>query len=174
MYTLCLVFVLLWLRESRFLTCPVLALSESSVLADLKRVGPEVLPEVNCNGHVELEQRQSQWRDEDQHNGNAEPLEKCASEKERRNKSPVQPIPNGVDCAGLDELDTETEHRGARSGGVTERYLPAGLEEGELEQSILLDEGDDGSDCQYRTQESLRNGQCVKISRYTNWRRTVG
>lgn len=121
-----------------------------------------MLSEVNCNGHVDVEQRQSQWRDEDQHNGNAEPSEKCASEEEQRDKSPVQPIPNGVDSAGLNELDTETECRGARSSGVAERYLPAGLEEGELERSILLEEGEDGSDCQYTTQESLRNGQCVK------------
>lgn len=143
------------------------------MLADLKRVGPEVLSEVNCNGHVEVKQRQSQWRDEDQHNGNAEPSEKCASEEEQRNKSPVQPIPNGVDCAGLNELDTETECRGARSSGVTERYLPVGLEEGELERSILLEEGEDGSDCQYRTQEGLRNGQCVRIRTSTTCRKLL-
>uniref|UniRef100_A0A4W6CQ12 non-specific serine/threonine protein kinase n=1 Tax=Lates calcarifer TaxID=8187 RepID=A0A4W6CQ12_LATCA len=71
----------------------------------------ERLSEVNCNGHVEVEQRQSQWRDEDQHNGNAEPTEKCASQEEQRKESPVHPISNGVDSADLNELDTETEDK---------------------------------------------------------------
>lgn len=126
--------------------------------ADLTRVGPEGLSEVNCNGHVEVDPRQSQWREEDQHNGNAEPAEKCASQEEQREESPIHPICNGVDSADLKELDTETEGT-AHSSGVTERQLPAGLEEGELERSILQEDGDDGSDCQYRTEESLRNGQ---------------
>uniref|UniRef100_A0A673CSR9 non-specific serine/threonine protein kinase n=1 Tax=Sphaeramia orbicularis TaxID=375764 RepID=A0A673CSR9_9TELE len=73
------------------------------------KIGPEGLPEVNCNGHVEVEQRQTQWRDEDQHNGNAEPAEKCASQDEPREESPVHPICNGVDSADLKELDIETE-----------------------------------------------------------------
>lgn len=128
--------------------------------ADLMRVGPEGLSEVNCNGHVEVDQRQSQWRDQDQHNGNAE---KCASQEEQHKESSVRPVSNGVDSADLKGLDTETEGRGAHSSGVTERHLPAGLEEGELEQSILQEDGDDGSDCQYRTEESLRNGQSAKI-----------
>ncbi|XP_019944949.1 SRSF protein kinase 1a isoform X3 [Paralichthys olivaceus] len=130
---------------------------ESSVHADLMRVGPEGLPEVNCNGHVEVEQRQSQWRDEDQHNGNTEPTEKCASEEEQHEESPAHHISNGVDTADLNELDIQTEGRGAHSSGVTEIHLPAGLEEGELEQSILEEEGEDGPDCQYRTQESPIN-----------------
>ncbi|XP_074500635.1 SRSF protein kinase 1a isoform X3 [Sebastes fasciatus] len=117
---------------------------ESSVNADLQRVGPEL--EVNCNGHVEADQRESQWRDEDQHNGNAEPTEKCASQEEQHEESPVHFICNGVDPADLKELDTDTEGRGSRSSGVTERHLPAGLEDGELERSILLEEGDDGPD----------------------------
>ncbi|XP_054465158.1 SRSF protein kinase 1a isoform X2 [Anoplopoma fimbria] len=117
---------------------------ESSVNADLTRVGPEGLLEFNCNGHVEAYQRQSQWRDEDQHNGNAEPTEKCASQEEQREESPVHLICNGVDSADLKELDTETEDRGAHSSGVTERHLPVGLEDGELEQSILHGESEDG------------------------------
>uniref|UniRef100_A0A665TK85 non-specific serine/threonine protein kinase n=1 Tax=Echeneis naucrates TaxID=173247 RepID=A0A665TK85_ECHNA len=87
------------------------------------------LSEVNCNGHVEMEQRQSQWRDEDQHNGNAEPSKKCASQEEQFNESPVQPIPNG------------------RS---------------------ILQEGEDGPDCQYRTQENLRNGKLTAGSLLVN------
>ncbi|XP_032376186.1 SRSF protein kinase 1a isoform X1 [Etheostoma spectabile] len=107
---------------------------ESSVNADLMRVGPEGLLEVNCNGHVEADQRQSQWRDEDQHNGNAEHTEKCASQEGQHEESPVHLICNGVNSADLKELDTESEGRGAHSSGVTETHLPAGLEEGELEQ----------------------------------------
>ncbi|XP_028438336.1 SRSF protein kinase 1a isoform X1 [Perca flavescens] len=99
---------------------------ESSVNADLMRVGPEGLLEVNCNGHVEADQRQSQWRDEDQHNGNAGHTEKCASQEGQHEESPVHLLCNGV--------DTETEGRGAHSSGVTETHLPSGLEEGELEQ----------------------------------------
>ncbi|XP_035015057.1 SRSF protein kinase 1a isoform X1 [Hippoglossus stenolepis] len=131
---------------------------ESSAPADLMRAGPEELPEVNCNGHVEVEQRQSQWRDEDQHNGNAEATEKCASEEEEQHEeSPAHHISNGVDSADLNELDIPTEGRGAHSSGVPEILLPAGLEEGELDQSILEEEGEDGTDCQYRTQESPIN-----------------
>ncbi|XP_022597524.1 SRSF protein kinase 1 isoform X2 [Seriola dumerili] len=142
---------------------------ESSVLADLMRVGPEGLSEVNCNGHVEVEQRQSQWTDEDQHNGNSEPSEKCVSQEEQQHKEfPVQTIPNGVDFADLHELDTETEGRGAHGSGVTERHLPAGLEEGELEQSLLQEEGEDGPDYEYRTQESLRNGKLTAGSLLVN------
>ncbi|XP_075951350.1 SRSF protein kinase 1a [Anarhichas minor] len=110
---------------------------ESSVNADLMRVGPEGLLEFTCNGHVEADQRQSQWRDEDQHNGNAEPTEKCGSQEE----PPVHLACNGVDSADLKELDTETE-----GSGVTERHLLVGLEEGELQQSILQGEGEDGPD----------------------------
>ncbi|XP_069545010.1 SRSF protein kinase 1a isoform X1 [Brachyistius frenatus] len=139
---------------------------ESSVNADVMRVGPEELSEVNCNGHVEVEeeqeqeQEQSQWRDEDQHNGNAEFTVKCATPEEQRKESPLHPMCNGVDSTDFTGLDTETESRGAHSRGVTERCLPAGLEEGELEQSILQEEeGEDDPDCHYRTQESLGNGK---------------
>ncbi|XP_038578658.1 SRSF protein kinase 1a isoform X2 [Micropterus salmoides] len=132
---------------------------------DLMRVGPEGLSELNCNGHVEVDQRQSQWRDEDQHNGNAEPTEECASQEEQRKESLVHPICNGVDSADLKELDAETKDRGAHRSGVMERHLLAGLEEGELEQSILQD---DGPDCQYTTQESLRNGKLTAGSLLVN------
>ncbi|XP_045912335.1 SRSF protein kinase 1a isoform X2 [Micropterus dolomieu] len=132
---------------------------------DLMRMGPEGLSELNCNGHVEVDQRQSQWRDEDQHNGNAEPTEECASQEEQRKESLVHPICNGVDSADLKELDAETKDRGAHRSGVMERHLLAGLEEGELEQSILQD---DGPDCQYTTQESLRNGKLTAGSLLVN------
>ncbi|XP_051281196.1 SRSF protein kinase 1a isoform X2 [Dicentrarchus labrax] len=141
---------------------------ESSVNADLIRVGPEGLLEVNCNGHVDVDQRQSQWRDEDQHNGNAEPTEKCASQKERCKESPVHPVCNGLDSADVKELDVETEGRVAHSSGVPERHLPTGPEEEELEQSILREEGEDGSDCQYTTEESLRNGKLTAGSLLVN------
>uniref|UniRef100_A0A8C4HCR8 non-specific serine/threonine protein kinase n=1 Tax=Dicentrarchus labrax TaxID=13489 RepID=A0A8C4HCR8_DICLA len=77
----------------------------SRVNADLIRVGPEGL--------------QSQWRDEDQHNGNAEPTEKCASQKERCKESPVHPVCNGLDSADVKELDVETEGRVAHSSKLT-------------------------------------------------------
>lgn len=136
--------------------------SENSVTADLIRMGPEELTEVNCNGHVEADQRESQWREEDQHNGNTEPREKCASEDEQRNESPVYPVCNGVDAACFKELDTEIEGGGAHSSGITERQLPAGLEEGELGHSILQE---DGSDCQYSADERMRNGQYIRYLR---------
>ncbi|XP_076598059.1 SRSF protein kinase 1a isoform X1 [Chaetodon auriga] len=139
---------------------------ESSVNADLMRVGPEGLSEVNCNGHVEVDQRQSPWRDEDQHNGNAENTEKCASREEQHRESPVHLVCNGVDSGDLKELDTETE--GAHSSGVTERHLPAGREEGELEQSILREEEEDKAHCQYRTEENLRNDKLTAGSLLVN------
>ncbi|KAG7521362.1 SRSF protein kinase 1 isoform X2 [Solea senegalensis] len=132
---------------------------ETSDHTDFLRVGPEGLSELNCNGHVEVEQRQSQWRDEDQHNGNADPTEKCARQEEQHKELPVHHTCNGVDCADLNELGTETESRRAQSNPVAEILLPAGLEEGELEQSILQEEGEDGTAYQYRTDESLGNGK---------------
>ncbi|XP_022059240.1 SRSF protein kinase 1a isoform X1 [Acanthochromis polyacanthus] len=141
---------------------------ESSVNADLLRVGPEGLSEVNCNGHVEVEQTQSQWRDEDQHNGNAESTEKCTTAEEQHKESPVHSMCNGVDSTAFNELDSETEGRGAHSSGVAERCLPAGLEEGELEQSILQGEGEDEADCPYGTQESLRNDKLTAGSLLVN------
>ncbi|XP_023123571.1 SRSF protein kinase 1a isoform X1 [Amphiprion ocellaris] len=141
---------------------------ENSVNADLLRVGPEELLEVNCNGHVEVEQTQSQWRDEDQHNGNAESTEKCTTPEEQHKESPVHSMCNGVDSTDFNELDSETEGLGAHSSGVTERHLPAGLEEGELEQSILQEEGEDEADCPYGTQESLRNDKLTAGSLLVN------
>lgn len=121
-----------------------LILPESSVNADLLRVGPEGLSEVNCNGHVETDQRQSQWREEDQHNGNTELTEQCASsqEEQQHEESPVHLTCNGVDSADLKELHGESDGSGAHCSGVTERRLHAGLEEGELERSILQEAGD--------------------------------
>lgn len=141
--------------ERRAVISSFLLLSENSVCADFMRLGPEDLSERSCNGHIEVEQRQSA-RDEDQHNGNIEPTEKYASKEQQYEESPVYPVCNGVD---LNELDTETEGRGAYSCGVTERCFPSGLEEGELDQSVLQEDDEDGSECRYRTHESLRNGQ---------------
>ncbi|XP_053174361.1 SRSF protein kinase 1a isoform X3 [Scomber japonicus] len=140
----------------------------SSMNADLMRVGREELLEVNCNGYAEVEQRQSRWRDEDQHNGNAEPTQKCASLEEQREDSRVHPVCNGVDSTDLNELDTEIEGRGAHSSEGTERHLPAGLEEGELEQSVCQEEREDRPDCQYETEESLRNDKLTAGSLLVN------
>uniref|UniRef100_A0AAQ5XFS4 non-specific serine/threonine protein kinase n=1 Tax=Amphiprion ocellaris TaxID=80972 RepID=A0AAQ5XFS4_AMPOC len=94
------------------------SMSPNSVNADLLRVGPEELLEVNCNGHVEVEQTQSQWRDEDQHNGNAESTEKCTTPEEQHKESPVHSMCNGVDSTDFNELDSETEGLGAHSSGT--------------------------------------------------------
>lgn len=119
-------------------------------------MGPEELTEANCNGHVDVEQRNSQWRNEDQHNGNAETLE------EQHKESPVYLMCNGVDSTDINELDTKTEGKGSHSGIVPERRLSAGLEETDLEQSLSQEEGKDKTRYPYRTQESLRNGQSAK------------
>ncbi|XP_010791492.1 SRSF protein kinase 1a isoform X1 [Notothenia coriiceps] len=136
------------LRQVSYLELGDEETEESSENADVMRVGPEGLLEVNCNGHVPVEQRQSQWRDEDQHNGNAEPKEKCASQEEQHEEqheeSPVHLICNGVDSADLKELNTDSEGRGAHSSGLHGRRLPAGMEDRGLKQSILQEEGEDG------------------------------
>uniref|UniRef100_A0AAQ4QWT8 non-specific serine/threonine protein kinase n=1 Tax=Gasterosteus aculeatus aculeatus TaxID=481459 RepID=A0AAQ4QWT8_GASAC len=112
---------------------------ESSVDADLTRAAPEGLLEFNSNGHVEADQTPSPSRDDDQHNGNAEP-----TEKEPRDGSPVNLACNGGDSPDLKELDAEAGGLAAHSSGVTERRLPVGLEEGELDQGLLQEEGEDG------------------------------
>ncbi|KAF3860370.1 hypothetical protein F7725_000625 [Dissostichus mawsoni] len=137
------------LRQVSYLELGDEETEESSEIAEVMRVGPEGLLEVNCNGHVPVEQRQSQWRDEDQHNGNAEPKEKCASQEEQHEEqhedSPVHLICNGVDSADLKELNTDSEGRGAHSSGLHGRRLPAGMEDRGLKQSILREEeGEDG------------------------------
>ncbi|KAJ4933793.1 hypothetical protein JOQ06_006604 [Pogonophryne albipinna] len=136
------------LRQVSYLELGDEETEESSENADIMRVGPEGLLEVNCNGHVPVEQRQSQWRDEDQHNGNAEPKDKCASQEEQHEEqheeSPVHLICNGVDSADLKELNTDSEGRGAHSSGLHGRRLPAGMEDRGLKQSILQEEGEDG------------------------------
>lgn len=119
-------------------------------------MGPEEPSEVNCNGHIAADQSSSQWRNEDQHNGNAQP-----SEEERNDESPVYPVCNG--SANVQELQAETEVSSAHgSGGGTRRFLPPGLEEGELEQSINPEQLEDGYDCGYTSEGPLRNGQSGK------------
>uniref|UniRef100_A0A3Q0R3I1 non-specific serine/threonine protein kinase n=1 Tax=Amphilophus citrinellus TaxID=61819 RepID=A0A3Q0R3I1_AMPCI len=115
----------------------------------------EELSEVNCNGHVE----ESQCRDEDQHNGNAESTEQCASPEDQHVESPLHSMYNGVESTAFNEVDTETEGIGTHSCGVTEKFFSAGLEDGELEQSILQDDEEDGSNCHYRNEENERNGK---------------
>ncbi|KAM4611019.1 SRSF protein kinase 1a isoform 2-T2 [Polymixia lowei] len=131
---------------------------ECNVSADVLRLGPEGLPEVNCNGlsHVEEEdeERQAQWRDEDQHNGNAEPLAECADQEGGQQKESLHPVCNGVDAAELKELDTLIE-----GSGATEREPSGGLDEGESELSRSPEEAEEGPDCRYGAQEALRNGK---------------
>lgn len=111
---------------------------------------------MNCNGHVAVDQSSSQWRNEDQwHNGNTQP-----SEEERNNESPVYPVCNG--SADVQELHAETEESSAHGSGGTRRFLPPGLEEGELEQSINQEQGEDGYNCGYTSEGHLRNGQSAK------------
>uniref|UniRef100_A0A8C7ZMX3 non-specific serine/threonine protein kinase n=1 Tax=Oryzias sinensis TaxID=183150 RepID=A0A8C7ZMX3_9TELE len=122
-----------------------------------KKVGPEPeeLPDANCNGHVEVERRKPQWRNEDQHNGNA------VSPEGQRVECPVYHLCNGVDSTDFNEPDTETDSRGAWRRDLTERQLSVGLEEGELEHSILEEEDEEKADCFYRRQESMRNGESL-------------
>lgn len=123
---------------------------------DNMRVGPDGRSEANCNGHAEVEERQSNCTNEDQHNGNSE------SPEELNQESPVHPLSNGVESTDFNELYCEMDDcREAHSSGVSQRLLPAGLEEGELERSILQDEGDE-TECHYRIQDGLRNGQSVR------------
>lgn len=131
---------------------------ENSTTVDLMGLGPEEPTEVNCNGHMEADQRWSQWREEDQHNGNAERVVGHDDEGERQAKSPEHPVCNGVDAVGLQGLDFDIETGGAHSSDYDQRQLTAGLEEGELERSILQG---DGSECQLSAEEHMRNGQSV-------------
>ncbi|XP_017286419.1 SRSF protein kinase 1a isoform X2 [Kryptolebias marmoratus] len=136
---------------------------EHCVNADNMRMGPDELPEANCNGHVEVEQRQPTFRSEDQHNGNTE------SPEERRKESLIYPLCNGVDSTDFNGPDPETDGRGAHSSEVTEIHLPDGLEDGELEQRILQEEEEeDETECHYGIQESLRNGKLTAGSLLVN------
>uniref|UniRef100_A0A669BRS4 non-specific serine/threonine protein kinase n=1 Tax=Oreochromis niloticus TaxID=8128 RepID=A0A669BRS4_ORENI len=110
----------------------------------------EELSEMNCNGHVE--ESDFQHSDEDQHNGN----------------SPLHSMYNGVESTDFNEVYTETKGTGARSRGVTEKRFSAGLEDGELEQGILEEDGEDGSNCPYRNQEDARNGKLTAGSLLVN------
>lgn len=114
-----------------------------------ERVTPEELSEVNCNGHVQAEQRPSQWRDEDQHNGNAEPTKKSATPEDEHEGPTVHPMCNGLDSTDFTAPDTEADG----SGGVDERLLLPRLREGEVEQR------EDDPTCPYREEESLRDGK---------------
>lgn len=135
-------------------------LSESKDHTDLMMMmGPDGRTELNCNGYVDELQTRSQRRDEDHHNGNADPTDKCEVQEDA--ESPVHFICNGVVSTVLDELDTEIEGRGANSSDAAEMNLPPGLEEEELEtmQTILQEEGEDEQSYQYRTEDGMRDGQ---------------
>ncbi|XP_034028183.1 SRSF protein kinase 1a isoform X2 [Thalassophryne amazonica] len=137
---------------------------------DLMSVGPEEASELNCNGlsYVEVVPRQSECKNEDHHNGNTELAEKSATKEEQHGKGIVHAICNGMDFPDLKELDHEIEGKGAHSSGLTEGRLLCGLEEGELEQSIYQEVGEDGPDCQYGAHESLRNGKLTAGSMLIN------
>lgn len=112
--------------------------------------------EVSCNGHIAADQSSSQWRDQDQHNGNAQPSE----EEARSGEWPRYPVCNG--SAEVQELHSEAEESGAHGSGGTRRFLPPGLEEGELEQSSTQEQGEDGYSCGYTSEAHLRNGQSAR------------
>lgn len=134
--------------------------AECSVNADAMGFGPVALPEINCNGvfyAADENEREAGWRDEDQHNGN-NTEERSAGEGEETAAS-LHPVCNGVDSAAeLEEPDTLRKGRGAYSGELAERAPPGEPEEAELEES-RRQEAEERPDCQYRTQESLRNGK---------------
>ncbi|XP_061843231.1 SRSF protein kinase 1a isoform X3 [Nerophis lumbriciformis] len=133
---------------------------ESSVNAD-------VLSELNCNGHVEVVQRPPCWREEDQQNGNTGTSEQCVLLDKKHQEFPVHSICNGLYPAELKELDTEIE--GAHCSGVTRaRHFPAELEEGALKLNICREVGEDGPDCQYRSDESLQNDKLTAGSLLVN------
>uniref|UniRef100_H3DCD1 non-specific serine/threonine protein kinase n=1 Tax=Tetraodon nigroviridis TaxID=99883 RepID=H3DCD1_TETNG len=131
----------------------VACLSEGSGCADHQ--GPEEPSEVNCNGHVAADQSSSQWRNQDQHNGNAQP-----SEEERNKQSPVYPVCNG--SAEVQDLYAETEESGGRGSGASGSFLPPGLEGGDLGQSGSQAQGEDGFNCSYASEAHLGNGQSAK------------
>lgn len=159
--------VLPWLLDSHKIFEELTSLvppvpSECSTSHDLTRAGPRE-PEVNCNGHRDVDQRQPQWKDEDQHNGNAENNVKRAREEEeegqqqqQQQESPAHLVCNGLDSAALQQLDDESDGRAARSSGAAARRLCTGLDEAELEQSILQEEEEEGA---------LRNGQSARGGR---------
>lgn len=131
----------------------VACLSEGSGCADHQ--GPEEPSEVNCNGHVAADQSSSQWRNQDQHNGNAQP-----SEEERNKQSPVYPVCNG--SAEVQDLYAETEESGGRGSGASGSFLPPGLEGVDLGQSGNQAQGEDGFNCSYASEAHLGNGQSAK------------
>uniref|UniRef100_A0A8C6WS04 non-specific serine/threonine protein kinase n=1 Tax=Neogobius melanostomus TaxID=47308 RepID=A0A8C6WS04_9GOBI len=134
---------------------------ECSVNADQLRAGTDSPQEVNCNGHAEVERRH--WRSEDQHNGNTELTEKCASEDEALCESPVRTMCNGLDCPELKQLDLNCE------SPETHRHPSEAPEEGELEQSNGHHHDEGRPDCQlYRTQESINNGKLPAGSMLVN------
>nr|XP_057940399.1 SRSF protein kinase 1a isoform X2 [Doryrhamphus excisus] len=123
--------------------------------------------ELNCNGHVEVEQRAPCWREEDQHNGNTGPSEQCAVPDKKHQEFPVHSICNGLYPADLKDPDTDTESAHC-SGVMGARHFSAELEEGELELNVFQEEGEDGPDCQYESEESLRNGKLTAGSLLLN------
>ncbi|XP_072306188.1 SRSF protein kinase 1a isoform X2 [Eucyclogobius newberryi] len=125
---------------------------ECIVNTDQLSTGPDEQQEVNCNGHAEVEQ--SLWRSEDQHNGNAQLTEKCASGDEAQCESPVC---NGVDYPDLKELDLDCESPEADREDGPHRPPSDGLEEGQLERSN--GHGIEERCRLYRTQESVNDGK---------------
>ncbi|XP_038138991.1 SRSF protein kinase 1a isoform X1 [Cyprinodon tularosa] len=135
-------------------------LAEQSVTSNNQREGPDEVSEANCNGHSEVEERQSNCTNEDQHNGNAEFPEE---------QHEVHPLCNGVESTAFNELYCEIDSRGEYSRGVTQRHPPPGMEEGELEPSILQDEDEeDETEYHYRIQDGLRNDKLTAGSLLVN------
>ncbi|XP_043983430.1 SRSF protein kinase 1a isoform X1 [Gambusia affinis] len=135
---------------------------EPAEIPDNMRVGPDKPPEANCNGHAEVEERQSSCSNADQHNGNAE------SPEELHKESPVHSLCNGVESTDFSELYCEMDGREAHSSGVSQRRLRSGRD-GEFEQSILQDDDEqDETEGHYRIQEGLRNDKLTAGSLLVN------
>ncbi|XP_053705583.1 SRSF protein kinase 1-like isoform X1 [Synchiropus splendidus] len=123
----------------------------SGINGDVGSPGPDGRTEVNCNGH------------KDQHNGNTEPADQHVSQEEACADFPSCSKANGLDPAQDKGPNSDDENR----------QHSAALEEGELEQEGHQEddeeeEEENGTRCRYRTQESLRNDKLTAGSLLVN------
>ncbi|KAG7283859.1 hypothetical protein CRUP_034046 [Coryphaenoides rupestris] len=149
--------------------------AECSVNADVTRLGPEGLePEINCNGVTcctkeQEESRQPGRREEDQHNGNTE---QCGAAREggKRQRAACNGAQAGEradPAAEGDDCSSEVARRATSGGGLEEDVATLeqsrNQEEAEEQQQQEEEEAvaaaeEESAECQYGTQESLRNG----------------
>ncbi|KAL1020810.1 hypothetical protein UPYG_G00004950 [Umbra pygmaea] len=124
--------------------------TECSAHAEKSRLAPEGTTELNCNGLTpeeeegETEERITHWRDEDQHNGNADPADERHLQQPNESngqESPCRPVCNGLLSAettlgsaeGSEALTNQTpETGGVTKGSETESTSFSDREEGEL------------------------------------------